>query len=34
VDLLELRVTNDSGPPHAVMGAHGVWVEPHVTRQK
>jgi serine/threonine protein kinase len=34
VGLLELTVSNRDVDPAKVMGAHGVWVEPQVTRQK
>ncbi len=34
VDLLKLEVTNSPQPPDGMLGAHGLWVEPSVTRRK
>jgi eukaryotic-like serine/threonine-protein kinase len=34
VDVLELKVTNSPGDPRSVGGAHGVWTEPNVTKNR
>jgi serine/threonine protein kinase len=34
VRVLQLTVTNATGEPQSVVGAHGIWIEPHVTGQK